>query len=151
MEAALGFLAVRARTRIELERALRRKGYEEADRVRTLDRLAELGYLNDTSFAIERARGLLRQGRLGPTGVLHKLATHGIPQGAAREALARAQEELSFEPLAAARAVLAKRRLGSLEDPKQKAKAIRLLVGRGFSPRIAIEAAQALDCAGEED
>ena len=151
MEAALGLLAVRARTRSELEQALRWKGYEEADREQTLQRLADLGYLNDGDFALGRARGLLREGRLGPAGVLHKLMGHGLSGAEAKQALALAQEELAFDPLEAARAALAKRRVGPLDDPKVQARAIRLLVGRGFSPKVARQAAQALDCADDED
>ena len=51
MEVAARFLATRPRTRWELEQRLRRSGAEDAVIARTLDRLAELGYVDDAAFA----------------------------------------------------------------------------------------------------
>lgn len=51
MEVAARFLATRPRTRWEVERRLRRAGTEEPEIVAALDRLAELGYIDDAAFA----------------------------------------------------------------------------------------------------
>lgn len=51
MEVAARFLATRPRTRWEVERRLRRAGTEEPEIAATLDRLGELGYLDDAAFA----------------------------------------------------------------------------------------------------
>lgn len=45
------FLAARPRTRYELERRLRRAGAQDATVETTLQRLGELGYLDDAAFA----------------------------------------------------------------------------------------------------
>ncbi|MGH2428197.1 MAG: regulatory protein RecX [Candidatus Limnocylindria bacterium] len=51
MEIALRFLGTRPRTRWELERRLARAGAEEEVVATTLERLAELGYVDDLAFA----------------------------------------------------------------------------------------------------
>ena len=51
MEIAVRFLGTRPRTRWELDRRLRRGGVGESTIEATLDRLAELGYVDDAAFA----------------------------------------------------------------------------------------------------
>jgi regulatory protein len=51
MEIAVRFLGTRPRTRWELKRRLRRGGVGEPIIETTLDRLAELGYVDDAAFA----------------------------------------------------------------------------------------------------
>lgn len=51
MELAARYLGTRPRTRWEVERRLRRAGTDEATLTSTLDRLTELGYLDDAAFA----------------------------------------------------------------------------------------------------
>jgi regulatory protein len=51
MELAARFLGTRPRTRWEVERRLRRAGAEDATVTATLDRLTELGFLDDAAFA----------------------------------------------------------------------------------------------------
>ena len=51
MEIAVRFLGTRPRTRWELDRRLRRAGVGESTIEATLDRLAELGYVDDAAFA----------------------------------------------------------------------------------------------------
>lgn len=51
MEIAVRFLGTRPRTRWELDRRLRRAGAGESTVEATLDRLAELGYVDDAAFA----------------------------------------------------------------------------------------------------
>ena len=51
MEMAVRFLGTRPRTRWELERRLRRGGVGEPLIEATLDRLAEIGYVDDAAFA----------------------------------------------------------------------------------------------------
>jgi len=51
MEIAVRFLGARPRTRWELDRRLRRGGVETPVIEATLDRLAELGYVDDAAFA----------------------------------------------------------------------------------------------------
>jgi regulatory protein len=51
MEIAIGFLAARPRTRWEVERRLARAGAEPSIVAATVDRLVEMGYLDDLTFA----------------------------------------------------------------------------------------------------
>jgi regulatory protein len=136
-DACLRLLAVRARSRHELAQALARKGFEPSVRQAALERLEGWGYLNDERFARERASELLRRGRLGPRAVLQRLAAHGVDQERARAALAEASNSVEFNAEAAARQVLEKRQLlGRPLTPKERARAGRLLLGRGFSEDV---------------
>ena len=136
-DACLKLLAVRSRSRQELERALTRKGYAPPVREAALHQLQGWGYLDDERFARERASGLLRRGRLGPQAVLQRLQAHGLDRDAARSALAEASSEVEFNPEAAARQVLERRRLlGRPLEPRERARAARLLYGRGFSEDV---------------
>ena len=147
LEACLRLLRARARSSQELALALERRGYSALTQGEALERLRGWGYLDDARFARERAASLLGPGRLGPRAVLERLAAHGVDDAAARAAVGAASEAVDFEPLAAARRVLQKRRLlpsspGSPGSPptalapKERARAARLLLGRGFSEEV---------------
>ncbi|HZI13625.1 MAG TPA: regulatory protein RecX [Myxococcus sp.] len=136
-DACVKLLAARARSRHELLAALARKGYSESVAEAALARVAGLGYVDDARFAQERAASLLRTGRVGPDAVLQKLEAHGLGEGLARQALSQASGELDFDALATARAVLEKRGLlGRPLEPKERARAARLLASRGFSEDV---------------
>jgi regulatory protein len=134
MDAALRLLSIRARSRRELKQALTRKGFGESQQDAVLSRLAELGYLDDVRFARDRAGALLRNGKLGPRAVLQRLCAHGLTDDEAKQALADAERALGLDPLETARALLQRRGLtGRPLEPKQQAKAARLLRARGFA------------------
>lgn len=136
-EACLRLLKARARSRHELRQALERKGFSERVCEAVLEKLQGYGYLDDARFAQERAASLLRQGRLGPEGVLRRLAAHGLGEDAAREALSQASGAEAFDALATARQVLGKRGLsGRPLEPRERARAGRLLHSRGFSEDV---------------
>ncbi|MBN1205465.1 MAG: regulatory protein RecX [Myxococcaceae bacterium] len=136
-EACLRLLAVRARSRHELRLALERKGFSAHVMEEVLGRLQGYGYLDDARFARERAAALLSRGRFGPRAVLQRLQAHGLGSEVAREALSAASGEVEFDPLAAARQVLERRRLlGRPLGPKERARAGRLLHSRGFSEDV---------------
>ncbi len=136
-DACVKLLSVRARSRSELDAALEKKGFTGKVREEALSRVQGWGYLDDVRFARERAGALLRKGRLGPRAVLQKLEAHGLPEEAARQALAQASDTESFDALAAARAVLEGRGLlGRPLDAKEWARAGRLLDSRGFSEDV---------------
>jgi regulatory protein len=136
-DACLRLLAVRARSQHELRLALKRKGFSARVQAEVLERLQGHGYIDDARFARERAAALLRRGRLGPRAVLHRLQAHGLASEVVREALSAATGAVAFDPLAAARQVLERRRLaGRSLEPKERARAARLLHGRGFSEDV---------------
>src|SRR5207253_7159644 len=72
-EVCLRLLALRARSRHELQQAMGRKGFSEQVRQEVLQKLQGFGYLDDARFARDRAASLLRKGRLGPQAVLQRL------------------------------------------------------------------------------
>ena len=153
VDVCLRLLRLRARSSQELQLALARKGYSAHTQGEALERLRGWGYLDDARFARERAAALLERGRLGPRAVLQRLEAHGVALEEARSALGQAREAVGFEPLEAARQVLQKRRLLEPEGPKARARAARLLHGRGFSEDViaALLGQGALDPSGAED
>ncbi len=133
-QVALRLLSLRARSRRELKLALGRKGFAEAQQEAVLARLGELGYVDDVRFARDRASALLRSGRLGPRAVLQRLSAHGLSEEQARQALTHAEREVGVDPLESARSLLKRRGLlGPPLEPKQRARAARLLRARGFA------------------
>jgi regulatory protein len=78
MEIATRFLGARPRTRWELERRLRRAGAEEPVLAATLDRLAELGYLDDAAFARWWGEQRDRHAPRGLRMIEAELRQHGV-------------------------------------------------------------------------
>lgn len=80
MEVAARFLATRPRTRWEVERRLRRAGTEEPEIAAALDRLAELGYLDDASFARWWGEQRDRHSPRGRRMIEAELRQRGVPR-----------------------------------------------------------------------
>jgi regulatory protein len=114
MEIATRFLGARPRTRWELEWRLRRAGAEEPVLVATLDRLAQLGYVDDAAFARwwgeqrdrHAPRGLrmieaeLRQHGVGRDLIEAYRADHAAPERASEDqALPGSEAERAREAL----------------------------------------------------
>jgi len=137
LDRAFRLLAVRDRTERELRTRLARAEVSAADIEAVITRLRELGYLDDARFASARARGLVATRGLGPRAVAQKLAQAGVARELAQRAIGDAFEGQDEATLA--RAALAKKHpqaFGS-RDPKLRARALRFLIGRGFSPSVA--------------
>ena len=80
MEVAARFLATRPRTRWEVERRLRRGGTAEPEIAAALDRLAELGYLDDTAFARWWGEQRDRHSPRGRRMIEMELRQRGVPR-----------------------------------------------------------------------
>lgn len=80
LEIAAGFLGTRPRTRWELERRLRRAGTAEATIEATVERLAELGYLDDAAFARWWGEQRDRHGPRGRRMIEAELRQRGVPR-----------------------------------------------------------------------
>ncbi|WP_159717021.1 regulatory protein RecX [Geminicoccus flavidas] len=105
-----------------------------------LERLVELGYVDDAVFARGRGRTLVNRG-LSRLGIRHHMARQGVDRDTADAALEAITEEIPEPEAAAARAFVRKRRLGwhRPEDeraPNRQADLARLL-RHGFPADIA--------------
>ena len=78
MEIATRFLGSRPRTRWEIERRLRRAGADDAVVATTLDRLSELGYVDDAAFARWWGEQRDRHAPRGRRMIEAELRQHGI-------------------------------------------------------------------------
>lgn len=80
MEIAVGYLGTRPRTRWETERRLRRAGAVEPVIAETVERLAELGYLDDAAFARWLGEQRDRHAPRGSRMIEAELRQHGVPR-----------------------------------------------------------------------
>jgi regulatory protein len=150
-ERALGLLAVRARSRRELERRLLQAGFEAEEVTDVLERLERVGLLDDEAFArqvVEHAFGVKRSGR---RAVVSSLMAAGVAPDIIEAALSDADDEDErADALARSRVP----RLGSADPVKAFSRLTSLLVRRGYSPEVARQAARralALDTDGETE
>ena len=139
-ERALGLLAVRQRSRRELERRLVQAGFESEAVAAELVRLEAVGLLDDEAFA-----AAVVQSRLGRRGesrraVAGRLAQAGVDRSVAEAALdaAGGDEQARADGLAIERA----RRLGGLEPAVAFQRLSGFLARRGYSPEVARRAAR---------
>jgi regulatory protein len=132
---ALGLLAVRARSRRELERRLLQAGFDADEVGDVLVRLEQVGLVDDEAFAqqvAEHAFGVKRSGR---RAVASALSAKGVAPDLIDLVIDRTagdDEARAFE-LARARAS----RLRSLEPAKAFGRLTSLLVRRGYGPETA--------------
>lgn len=82
-EHCLSLLVTRSRTRFELAESLRRRGADPAVIERVLDRLVEVGLIDDR--AVAQAYADRQSGRKGPRAVADALRRQGIDAALARE------------------------------------------------------------------
>lgn len=75
---ALNLLSYRARSVMELRRALKEREFLDASIEKTIDWLKEFGYLNDLRFATELAASRVRNKNWGTKKIAFDLAGRGI-------------------------------------------------------------------------
>uniref|UniRef100_A0A832I3W9 Regulatory protein RecX n=1 Tax=Eiseniibacteriota bacterium TaxID=2212470 RepID=A0A832I3W9_UNCEI len=142
-EAALRLLERTRRTRLDLRRRLRDRGYAPATVETVLDRLAAVGLVDDAEFARAWLAG--RRGRR-PAGwrrLEAELRAKGVaPDDVARARAALEEREGAGDELAAARRVAAQaaRRLAALEPRARRRRLWALLARRGFDGDVIEEA-----------
>ncbi len=138
LDRALRLLAVRARTAVELDRALLRAGVDAAARASALARLRELGYMDDAKVAAGRARSLVVKG-FAPRMAERRLQSQGVLAGTAREAVAEAVEGADERALLD-RALARRLRGRQVRDEKERRRLFRALVMQGHRPRLVADA-----------
>jgi regulatory protein len=135
-EICLRQLAVRARSRAELARALARKEIPEDVVERVLSRFGEVGLIDDGAFAAEfvatrhGAQGLARQ------ALSVQLWRRGIDPETAEAALAAVDGEAEES---AARALVSRRlrATAGLDAPVRARKLVGMLARKGYPPELA--------------
>ena len=137
-ERALRLLAVRSRSRGELERRLLQAGFDREEVHEALARLESAELLDDERFAREMAESRFRR-LTGKQAVETALVAGGVTRETARQAVQEFEEgeEARAEQLARLRAA----RLRSLPPPVARRRLYSLLLRRGFEASLAAEAA----------
>jgi regulatory protein len=134
-EAALRLLERMRRTRFDLTRRLREKGYATAVVEEVLDRLTAVGLVDDVEYARAFLAGRWGRRAAGWRRLEAELRNHGVPAGAIAEARSRleAQQGVADEVGAARKALAqAARRYQNLDPRLRRQRLYALLVRRGF-------------------
>jgi regulatory protein len=149
-ERALGLLAVRPRSRRELERRLLAARFEPNEVQDVLARLERVGLVDDEAFARQYAEQRFGARKEGSRGVEQGLRAAGIAPALAAIAAEGASDD--DEDRAAELARSRASRLSGVAPQKAFARLSSLLMRRGYSPEIARSAARkALEIAFQDD
>ena len=134
---AFRLLALRPHSEKELEKKLREKGFPAVIVKETLEKLHDLKYLNDASFANQWARNLVVNKLWGNKKVAASLREKGLTAELMELSIEKAREELPEE---AALEILIKKKAAKNKsaalDFKEKQKIFQALMGRGFPPAL---------------
>ena len=132
-ERALRLLALRARSRAELQKKLAEREFTKSAIDRVLENLGELGYLDDEAFAVNRARHLAVNRLYGNRKIEEQLREKGIDREAAQAAIREVREEFpELEGIArSATKKLQGRSIGGL-NKKERLALARTLQAKGY-------------------
>ena len=147
-EAALSLLERARRTRTDVARRLREKGYTEEVVASVIERLAGVGLLDDVEYARAFIAGRWGRRAAGWRNLEGELRRRGV--GAADIAIARAgfvEQQGGADEVTLARRVVAQaaRRYASLEPRVRHQRLYALLVRRGFDSDIIRQALRESD------
>lgn len=129
-------LSMTARSRVQLERKLRQRGCDDAVAASVLDRMTELGLVDDEAYAGMLVREKHSGRGLARGALAHELRKQGIDPEIADEALgqiAAGDERLRAEQLAAKKL----RTMGGLAPDVQARRLGALLSRKGYPGEIA--------------
>ncbi|MGZ5289145.1 MAG: regulatory protein RecX [Actinomycetota bacterium] len=149
-ERALGLLAVRPRSRRELEQRLTAAGFGADEVADVLGRLERVGLVDDADFARQLAEQQFVHKRAGRRAVTSALIAKGIAPDLIEAVVAEApdDEEARAEELARSKAL----RMRSVDPAKAFNRLSGLLLRRGYAPQVARQAARrALDVGEDAD
>jgi len=132
MNAALSYLTAKSRTVREIELHLDAKNYGEVEIYECVERLKELGYLDDNKYALDFIESRLRTKPISKQKLRQQLYNHKLPQEVIDTAIETITDEIEQ---ANASRVAAKywRQFDDLEDYDRKTRVIRRLLGRGYN------------------
>jgi regulatory protein len=135
----LRLLTARARTRAELEGHLAKRGYPEDVTARVLDRLTQVGLVDDADFAEQWVQSRRRNAGKGKRALAAELRTKGVDNEVITAALAdidAGAERQRAEQLVADR--LRRERLGD-DDTKLARRLVGMLARRGYGETMAFD------------
>jgi regulatory protein len=136
----LRLLTVRARTRAELEAQLTKRGYPDDVSRSVLDRLTEVGLIDDADFAEQWVHSRRINAGKGKRALAAELRNKGVDDEVIDEALAgidAGAERQRAEELVRAR--LRRERLTPDEEPKVMRRLVGMLARRGYSQGMAFD------------
>jgi regulatory protein len=131
MNAALAFLAHKARTVREMETHLDEQ-YGEYEVQQVVERLRELNYLNDEAYAAEFIRTRLNTKPVSRNKLRIQLAQHLLPNDVIEEAVSAISDGRERENASAMAAKLHAQLIGRSPDETRK-RLYQRLISRGFS------------------
>ena len=137
-DVCLRLLTVRARTRAELETQLTKRGYPEDVSARVLDRLVEVGLLDDAAFAEEWVRSRRTNSGKGKRALAAELRTKGVDA----ELIASTLDSVDAGEwrVQAEQLVAGKLRRERLDDElKVTRRLVAMLARRGYSQGMAFD------------
>lgn len=137
---ALGLLAVRPRSRRELERRLLAARFEPGEVEDVLVRLERVGLVDDEAFARQFAEHRFGSRGEGSRAVMHGLRAAGIPSSLAETVAQDVQGDDEERAADLARSRVS--RLAGVPAEKAFARLSSLLMRRGYGPEIARSAAR---------
>lgn len=135
----LRLLTARARTRAELETHLTKRGYPDDVSARVLDRLTEVGLVDDADFAEQWVQSRRRHAGKGKRALAAELRTKGVDNEVITAVLAdidAGAERQRAEELVADR--LRRERLTD-DDAKLTRRLVGMLARRGYGETLAFD------------
>jgi regulatory protein len=146
----LRLLTARARTRAELEGQLAKRGYPDDVSGRVLDRLAQVGLVNDVDFAEQWVQSRRVNAGKGKRALAAELRTKGVDNDVITAALAGI--DAGAERQRAEQLVRDKLRREKLvdDDTKVARRLVGMLARRGYSQTMALDVVTS-ELAGERE
>ena len=138
---ALGLLAVRWRSRAELERRLRVAGFDPDEVSTTLDDLQRVGLVDDERFAAELVRDQANRRLAGGRAIAAALREKGVDPAVAAAAMEPHAEDEVQRAVELARRRAA--RMGGQQPDLARRRLYGLLLRRGYGPATAAAAVRA--------
>ena len=136
----LRLLTARARTRAELEGQLAKRGYPDDVSKRVLDRLTQVGLIDDADFAEQWVRSRRANAGKGKRALAAELRTKGVDDDVVTAALAgidAGAERARAEQLV--RDKLRREKLGDDDDTKVARRLVGMLARRGYNQTMALD------------
>lgn len=140
LDLAFRFLGRRERTVLELRRHLEGRRIEPPVIEQAVVTLTEQRYLDDAGFARRLVEDKRALEQWGTERIERRLRTRGVPPELIEAALGVPDPEAE---LAAARSLLARRFSGLPDDPRERRRALGVLVRRGYDLELAGDAVRA--------